>query len=545
MEKILVTTRNGSISINAPFRYKDVCKGLPGARWNPATKAWTVPTSPISAQAITQAFAGIKLETDEGFDRLALIDMEKAQANKEATNLWAIPCTKTEPWLHQLRGYHFIKDLPAAGLFYEMGAGKSKPVVDLIVNQDLQRVLVICPKSVNDVWPMEFDKHAGKPVEVVALRDGSVAKRLSRAQLFMALNKVTSKPTAFIINYESAWREPFAKWALAQEWDLVVLDEGHRVKAPGGVASQFCTKLGKHAKRRLVLTGTPLPHSPLDAYSIYRFLDPAIFGTSFVKFRSHYARMGGYGNHQVMAFQNLEEMNQKMYSIAYRVEKGDVLDLPEALHIERYCQMGAEASRMYQELTDQYLTQIEQGELTVSNALTKLLRLQQLTSGYAKLDDGQEVKVDTAKEDLLADVIEDLPLSEPLVIFARFHHDLDAIAQVLQKAGRTVGELSGRVNQLKDWQEGKFNSLVVQIQSGGVGIDLTRARYCIYYSIGFNLGDYLQSLARVHRPGQTRETFYIHLLAQGTVDTDIEVALEKRQDLIRYVLDRLGKEGEM
>ena len=81
--------------------------------------------------------------------------------------------------------------------------------------------------------------------------------------------------------------------------------------------------------------------------------------------------------------------------------------------------------------------------------------------------------------------------------------------------------------------------LAVQIDSGGVGVDLTRARYAIYYSLGFSLGSYEQSLARIHRPGQTRPVEYIHLLAEGTVDERVMAALARRSDVVNTVLHEM------
>jgi SNF2 family DNA or RNA helicase len=79
----------------------------------------------------------------------------------------------------------------------------------------------------------------------------------------------------------------------------------------------------------------------------------------------------------------------------------------------------------------------------------------------------------------------------------------------------------------------------VQIESGGVGVDLTRARYALYYSLGFSLGSYEQSLARIHRPGQTRPVEYIHLLAEGTIDEKIMTALALRADVVNTVLKQM------
>jgi hypothetical protein len=81
--------------------------------------------------------------------------------------------------------------------------------------------------------------------------------------------------------------------------------------------------------------------------------------------------------------------------------------------------------------------------------------------------------------------------------------------------------------------------LAVQIDSGGIGVDLTRARYSMYYSLGFSLGSYEQSLARIHRPGQTRPVEYIHLLAEDTVDEKVMTALARRADVVNAVLQQL------
>ena len=77
----------------------------------------------------------------------------------------------------------------------------------------------------------------------------------------------------------------------------------------------------------------------------------------------------------------------------------------------------------------------------------------------------------------------------------------------------------------------------VQIQSGGVGIDLTRAHIAIYYSMGYSLGDYVQSLARLHRPGQDHPVAFFHLVASNTVDQQVYSALQSRQNVVAEILE--------
>lgn len=230
-------------------------------------------------------------------------------------------------------------------------------------------------------------------------------------------------------------------------------------------------------------------------------------------------------------------MRAKFYSIAHRVTKEEALpDLPPFQHERRFFRLGSKAAKLYGELSSEFHAAVESGEITAANALVRLLRLQQVTGGHVTTDAGSDLLVDTGKTELLADLMLDLPPQEPLAVFVRFQPELDAVRQVAQAAGRSCGELSGRTNDLSAWQAGQLNTLVVQIQAGGVGVDLTRTAYVVYYSLGFSLGDYEQSLARPHRPGQTRRVIYYHLIASGTVDEKVYAALSARKGVVESIL---------
>jgi SNF2 family DNA or RNA helicase len=184
-------------------------------------------------------------------------------------------------------------------------------------------------------------------------------------------------------------------------------------------------------------------------------------------------------------------------------------------------------------------TTIAFGTVTAANAMVKLLRLQQVTGGWVKTDAGHLERVDTSKQALLQDVLEDIGPEEPVVEFCRFHADLDVVHAACADLGYRSMELSGRQDDLAAWQRGDAQVLAVQISAGGVGVDLTRARYSIYYSLSFSLGEYDQSLSRVHRPGQTRPVEHVHLVARNTVDVKIMRALEKRAAIVDAILAEL------
>ena len=294
-------------------------------------------------------------------------------------------------------------------------------------------------------------------------------------------------------------------------------------------------RLRKAAAYRVALTGTPMPHSPLDVFAVFRFLDITIFGPAFSPFRTRYAVVGGYQNKQVIGYQKLEELESLMSRITFRVGP-EVLDLPPATHVTYYCELSQEARRVYKDLDADFVAEYLTGLITASNALVKLTRLQQVANGVVKDDHGIEHRIDEAKRKLLADTLEDIGKDEPVVVFCRFHLDLDAVHEASQSRGFTSLELSGRRDELKQWQDGGAQVLAVQISAGGVGVNLTRARFCIYYSLSFSLGDYEQSEKRVHRPGQTRPVEYIHLVARNTVDAKIMRALERRAEIVESIL---------
>jgi len=432
-------------------------------------------------------------------------------------------------WAHQVEALEFISDKPGAMLAMDMGTGKSRVIVDLIAQKGYEKVLILAPLSVvGNVWPGEFDKHAPGLLHVLPLVGQSTKKRQEAADKALR----TGRPTAVVMNYDAAWRKPFGDWAMKQDWDLLVMDESHRIKAPGGVASRYCSRLSDRVRHRVALTGTPMSHSPLDIYAQYRALDKKIYGTSFARFRSRYAVMGGFNRMQVVGYQRESELRNLFYSRAYRVESADVLDLPSTLSINLMCELGREGQRLYSEMADEFIADLAGGHITASNALSRLLRLQQITSGYGRLEDGTNVEVDTSKQKVLEDILTDIG-NEPVVVFTRFIHDLDVVHRTAAKVGVPSYEVSGRRKDLSEWTSGV---LAVQIQAGGLGLDLTMARYAVYYSLGFSLGDYSQSMARLHRPGQSRPVEYIHILASGTVDETVMDALARREAVIDHIL---------
>jgi len=467
----------------------------------------------------------------------------------EEQPVWSLECTldsiqgnllKRGMWQHQKDAFRRLGWMNGAILDMGMGTGKTMTTISLIMGGKHDFGFIVCPKSVIDVWPLEFFRNSKKDFHILQRGKESISKFVKNIEKERHNAQVYKRPFVFICNYEAFWRGELGDFIQGNKFDYIVYDEVHRLKSHKGSASKFAAAIRKQADRVIGGTGTLLPHSPLDAFAIYRAVDPGVFGTHFIPFRSRYALLGGFEGKQVVGFQHQDDLHRKLKAISFRIKTEDAVELPEAQHIERFCELSPGTRKLYEEMKRDLIAEFEGHVVEAANAMVKVLRLMQCTSGVMKDTEGRELRVGSEKAELFADIMEDIATDEPVCVFCNFTMDLRAVEEVCLKQGRRVAELSGRKNELKKWQDGEADVLIVQIKAGKEGVDFTRARICFYYSIGHSLGEYLQSERRIHRPGQTRSVVYYHLLVKDSIDIDVYKALDKKHDIVLSVLDGLG-----
>lgn len=351
-----------------------------------------------------------------------------------------------------------------------------------------------------------------------------------------------------VINYESTWREGIFEALLDWKPDMVIADESQRIKSHDAQQSKAMHKLGDVAKYKLILSGTPVQNNAIDIFSQYRFLDPTVFGMNFYAFRNRYAIMGGFSNRQIVGYKDLDELIKKEHSIAYRVTKEEALDLPEQTFITRNIRMNTKDRNLYDQIRRNSFAELESGgQITAPTVLTKLLRLQQFTGGFIQADEGDKPElVFRGKLDALEDILEDyvIEAEKKLVVFCRFRPEIDLIQRLLDRRKIRYCSIYGdikiddRGDIVKEFQTNpKVKVFLAQIDTAGLGITLTAADTCVYYSVNFNYAAYSQSLARIHRIGQRNRCTYIHLVVEKTIDETVLKALAKKEDLAKTVVD--------
>lgn len=458
---------------------------------------------------------------------------------------------KTKPWAHQLKALQYLYERDAGALYTKPGSGKTKIMVDLIINRGFKRILVVAPKKPSSVWPGEIQLHSSIPKNnIFFLSELSTEQKIDK--LTAAMNIKTEDPLVFICNYDSVWRKPLDRvWFYKKlGLDCVICDESHRIKSPGSKCSWFLTKLGKQVSHRYLMTGTPLAENPMDVYAQYRFLDPTIFGTNYANFCARYQNLDVQLSTKVgfpvldkkQPYINLDELKEKMFSCAFYMES--TVKLPKTTRMVIKVPMDQKTQQVYKELSKEGSVIDGDGFMTVNNALAMVIRKQQVTSGYLPLeyDDGtKELKrISTYRRTFLYKFLQEMPEGEPIVIFARFRKDLYSIQKVAERLGFSYSEVSGSNNTLLEWQQGKTQILGVQYTSGSEGINLTRAHICIFYTLDHSLGKYEQALKRIHRPGQEQPCLYYHFVATmdsgETVDQKILRCLKEKKDYINLVM---------
>ena len=338
--------------------------------------------------------------------------------------------------------------------------------------------------------------------------------------------------------------------------DMIVCDESQRIKTPSSAQSKCLHRLGKLAKYRMILTGTPVTQGPMDFYSQYKFLAPEIFGVNYTNFKARYMVMGGFEGRQIIGYQHMPELIDKAHSMAFRVTKAETLDLPEQIDQTLYCTLEPAARRVYNDLLRQSVAELDNERvITVANVLSKLLRLSQLTGGF--IGRGEEVdQVSKSKLSLLDDTLDDLlQAGKKVVVFARFTAEIKAIRQLLDGKKIDYAWIAGEVNQsMRGDEVARFQAdancrvFIAQTRTAGLGITLTAADTAIFYSLDYSFADYDQARCRIHRIGQRNACTYIHLLTKGTVDDKVLEALQQKRsvadDVVGHWRDYINKEDD-
>lgn len=525
-----------TIRIYDGYLYRESIKEIDGRFYDADDKCWVIPLNSKNVGTLGLLGASLDKELTE------IAKTERGAFVSACTH--PVPRVKAKLFHHQQDAYDFalekFKQGKAVALLADMGTGKSMMTIaitgTLEKENGVKKMLVLCPKSIVGVWEEEFRKFADYKYALTVL-DGAIEKKKSA---FGFMNGAALQ--VIVVNYESCWRleKEITKW----NPDLIVCDESSKIKTPSAAQSKALHRLGRITKYNMILTGTPITGSPLDVFSQYKFLDESIFGTSFYLFRNRYAIMGGFQNRMIIGYRHLDELVEKVHSIAFRIKIEDAVDLPPFIDKTQIVPLEPKAQITYRQIEKDCYAELNNGEVTARNVLTQLLRLAQCTGGFIRDDaTGIAQQVSGAKLEALEDIVDTcIAEGKKVVVFARFVPEIEAIEKMLKDKGigysLIYGATKDRAEQVARFQtDAETKVFIGQLQTTGMGLTLTAASVAVFYSLDFSYANYEQSRARIHRIGQKQTCLYIHLVCKGTVDEKVMQALKHKGDIANLMVD--------
>ena len=463
---------------------------------------------------------------------------------------------KTKPYAHQLRALEMSWDKKCFAYFMEMGTGKSKVLIDntaiLYDNGKINGVLIVAPKGVYKNWySSEIPTHLPNHIEKnMVLWQANITKQ--QQKYLDSLFKTGTDLHILIMNVESLSTKKgvdFAARFLNSHRTMMAIDESTTIKNPTAKRTKNIVALGKYAQYKRILTGSPVTKSPLDLYTQCEFLDPWLLDhQSFYSFRTRYAVMrkmnfGGRSVEIPVGYKNLGELSDKLKPFSDRVLKDDCLDLPKKTFMKRTVQLTPDQFKVYEQMKKEALAIMNGKMTTTANALTQLMRLQQITCGHFKADDGTTQEINSNRLDELINVLGEL--EGKVVIWAHWQSDVRQIIKAVVKdfGNNSFVDYYGltpqdeRQQNIKRFQEDDACRFFIGTpQTGGYGITLTAASNMIYYSNGYDLEKRQQSEARIDRIGQEKPMTYIDIICEDTVDERIVKALRKKVNIASQVM---------
>ena len=346
--------------------------------------------------------------------------------------------------------------------------------------------------------------------------------------------------------------------------DMVVVDESHKIKGASSNASRLLARIPNHVKRRVILTGTVMPHSPLDVFAQWRFLEPYAFGlklpdgttkqATYGQFKEKYAKLGGWMGKEVVGFQNLDDMHRIMSINAVVARKEDSLDLPKTTPITVPVLLSAAEKKAYKAMADDLVVRTPDVTTVANNRLTQMMRLRQITSGYLPDSQGVIKQVGTSKIDAIRSLVRDTLTGEKrVVIFSFFTDEIaflkealegmkgEAKAEVQTITGQTPTSERIRLRKRFGSDDPQRMVMLAQIKTMSLAVnELVTANHAIFASLSQQRDDLIQGQDRLNRLGQKRPVTFWYMLAPGTVDEVIMHSHTTRTSLEDSMLSHIN-----
>jgi len=573
------------IVISADWRFKELCKSLPGSSYDGTTQSWSVPASWSSCLALRSTFKS-DLELGEVLKQWAgALKTEFVEPAMALRNVEHLPDGEGDADLfpHQRAGVKFLATAKRALLADEPGLGKTAQAIRGIkaikdAGEDVFPVLIVCPNTLKKNWQREFNKWWPE-VNVKVIKGTPIQRRKQFEE---------EGVDVYVINWESLRTHsrlaPYGSIALARcpeckghdervtinkcevherelnkiPFKAVVADEMHRSKDPKSKQTRALWAASGDAEIRFALTGTPIANNVLDLWAILHWISPKNWPskTKWID-RMVSTMLNAFGGMMVLGLK--PEMEAEFHATVdphmRRMLKANVLPwLPPVVNERRDVEMSTKQKKAYEQMRDHMIAELEgSGPVVAPSVLTQTTRLHQFASSYAEMvideltGDQKAILSDpSCKIDALMDDIDNGDFGDDSVaVCAVSRQLLELLSARLEKAKIPHGMITGAQNEderqkaIDDFQSGRIKWILFTDKAGGVGVTLTAARQLVMLQRPWSLVDHKQALDRVHRIGSEihDSILIIDYVTEGTIEERVIQVLETKAENFEQIVN--------
>jgi SNF2 family DNA or RNA helicase len=572
------------IVIGADWRFKELCKSIPGATYDAKTQLWRVPTSWSSCLALRSTFRddlvlGEAITAWATNERATRIDPSNALRDVEV-----LPDGEGDEDLfpHQRAGVKFLATSKRALLADEPGLGKTAQAIRAIKKikddgGDVFPALIVCPNTLKKNWAREFKKWW--PDVNVQVISGTAVQRRKQFE--------EENVDVYVVNWESLRTHSrlasFGSVALARcpeckghdarvstgrcevherelnriDFKAVVADEIHRSKDPKSKQTRALWAASGNAEIRFALTGTPVANNVLDLWAILHWLSSKDWPskTRWID-RMVNTMLNAFGGMMVLGVK--PHMEDEFYATLNphmrRMLKARVLPwLPEVIFERRDIEMSTKQAKAYKDMRENMIAELESGDIiSAPSVLTQTTRLHQFASSFAEMTidevTGEQKTVlsePSCKVDALMDDIKNGDFGDDSVAVTAVSRQLiELLSARLTKEGIAHGLITGaqseeeRQKAIDDFQSGRIKWILFTVQAGGVGVTLTTGRRLVMLQRPWSLVDYKQALDRIHRIGSEIHDSVIVMdyVTEGTIEERVLQVLDSKAENFEQIV---------
>ena len=447
---------------------------------------------------------------------------------------------KKDAFPFQQDAFNLVKDKEYFAIFHEQGLGKTKIAIDLLYHwlkeEVVDSVLIVTKKSLISNWNDELKFHGNMHPIILSS---------NKAENF---ERMTLPGYVYLCNYEAVRgnTESFNKFLRFRKVGII-LDESTQIKTPSSKITQSLHSIAVEAKRRIIMTGTPLSNRPYDIWSQIYVLDfGERLGTNFDDFKERYDLSNELSKDysgRIVFENNLKLLSKKLQDCTIRETKKTAgIELPGRRFIAEIIEMDSKQKILYKKLQEELSAQvIKDGKLIIEDVeviLKRLIRLVQICSNPRLVD--ERYNQDTPKF-LSTKKIIDKAISEnsKVIVWTNFVDNVEWICNYFNNEG-IVG-ISGNVKpNERDYLISEFRNnddINILVATPGVareGLTLVEANYSIFFDRNFSLENYLQAQDRIYRISQTKDCFIYKLIHKDSIDEWVDSLLDAKEVAARY-----------